>query len=183
MGNYGFEADILMWIQENIRCDWLTPFMEFVSLICEVGIVWIVMGLCLLISRKTRKCGALVLIALLLSVIINNMMLKNLVARVRPYNVIDGLVPLGVIPKDFSFPSGHSGASFSAAFVILRNQPSHLRIPAFIAAILIALSRLYLGMHYPSDVMAGVIIGYIDAVLAEKVLQLLFILKVRFKKE
>lgn len=164
------EENILLFIQEYIRCGALTPVMRFFSLICEYGIIWIITGLVMLSFRSTRKCGVMVLTALLLSFIINNLFLKNLIARTRPFDAIEGLNTIITKPSDFSFPSGHTGVSFSAAFVIIRNRPARDWIPALIVAVITAFSRLYLGVHYPGDVAAGIIIGYFIALISEKIM-------------
>jgi len=160
------EGKILLFIQENIRCDILTPVMKFVSYICNHGEVWILAALILLLMKNTRKCGAAVAIALILSYVVNNLILKNVVERPRPYEMIEGLVPLVERLSDYSFPSGHTGASFAASFVIIKSRLPYVRIPALILAILIACSRLYLGVHYPTDVAAGMVIGIIMSYIA-----------------
>ena len=162
-----FEAEILLFIQNNIRCDFLTPIMEFVSLICEYGILWIVTGLIMLCMKRTRKCGIIVLTALLLSLIVNNAILKNLIMRVRPYDIMNELTYLGIKPNDYSFPSGHTAASFCAAFSIAQNRPPRYGIPALLMAALVAVSRLYLGGHYPTDVAAGIVSGLLLAFAAK----------------
>lgn len=161
------EGQILLFIQENLRSDIITPIMKFVSFICNHGEVWILLALCLLMKKTARKTGVVLAVALILSFIINNLILKNLVQRPRPYEVIEGLVPLINGLRDYSFPSGHAGVSFAAAFVILKSRLPYIRIPALILAILIAFSRLYLGVHYPTDVAAGIISGLIISYIAE----------------
>ena len=104
---------------------------------------------------------------MLMSLIVNNFLLKNLVARIRPYDMMDTLIPLVNKPTDYSFPSGHSGCAFAVAGVYVRNLPKRAGIPLLILAILIALSRLYVGVHYPTDVLAGLIIGVALSYLAE----------------
>jgi len=153
-----------------MRCELLTPFMKFASYICNHGEVWILAALLMLISHKTRKCGVTVLFALALSFVVNNMLLKNIVQRPRPYEMIEGLVPLIERLSDYSFPSGHSGASFAAAVVIMRNRLPYIRIPALVLAIAIAFSRLYLGVHYPSDVASGMIIGILIGYISPKII-------------
>lgn len=99
------------------------------------------------------------LLALFFSLCINNLLLKQIVARTRPYDAIPDLVPLVARLTDFSFPSGHSAAAFSAAGVFVKTLPKRFGIPLFLFAVVIALSRLYVGVHYPSDVLCGVISG------------------------
>lgn len=105
------------------------------------------------------------------SLLINNILLKNLVARIRPYEVIEGLTCLVRQPRDYSFPSGHTTTSFAAAWVMFRQLPKRFGVPALVLAILIALSRLYVGVHYPSDVLFGALdgiaIGYGAEMLVE----------------
>ena len=88
------DGDILIFIQENIRSGILTPIFTAVTTLGNSGIVWVIISLLLLISKRTRKAGVMSLLALLVSLLINNVTLKNLVARVRPYETIEGLVPL-----------------------------------------------------------------------------------------
>lgn len=162
-----FEEDILLFIQEYIRCDALTPVMKFFSLICEYGIIWIIIGVLMFSFKDSRKTGVMIFTALILSLIINNLILKNVVGRARPFDIIEGLTSIIAKPTDFSFPSGHTGVSFSAAFVIIRSRPPRYWIPALIVAAVTAFSRLYLGVHYPGDVAAGIIIGYFIALVSD----------------
>lgn len=164
-----FEEDILLFIQEYIRCDALTPVMKFFSLICEYGILWIIIGMIMFSFKDTRKTGIMIFAALILSFIINNLILKNVVGRTRPFDMIEGLTAIITKPTDFSFPSGHTGVSFSAAFVIIRSRPPRYGITALIVAAVTAFSRLYLGVHYPGDVAAGIITGYFIALISDYV--------------
>jgi membrane-associated phospholipid phosphatase len=161
------DGDILIFIQENIRSGILTPIFTAVTTLGNSGIVWVIISLLLLISKRTRKAGVMSLLALLVSLLINNVTLKNLVARVRPYETIEGLVPLISRPWDYSFPSGHTGSSFASAWVLYRTLPKRFGIPALILAGLIGLSRLYLGVHFPTDVLFGVISGIFSGFAAE----------------
>lgn len=153
------EGYILLMIQEHVRNGILTPFFLFITTLGDAGFIWIVSALISLCFKKTRKTGIAVIIALCLSLLINNLILKNLIVRIRPYEVIEGLQIL--IPKqsDFSFPSGHTGSSFAAAIVFYRCMGKKYGIAAIILAVLIAFSRLYIGVHYPTDVLAGMITG------------------------
>ncbi len=163
----GMDADILMFIQENIRNEVLTPIVTAITTLGNSGIAWVILSLLLLIPRKTRKAGIMSLLALVVSLLINNMTLKNLVARIRPYETIEGLVPLIRRPWDYSFPSGHTGSSFASAWIFFRKLPKHYGIPALVLAGLIGLSRLYLGVHYPTDVLFGVFSGICSGMIAE----------------
>lgn len=153
------EADVLLWIQNNIRNDVLTPIFKFVTTLGNAGMIWIVLSVGLLIPRKTRRVGVLALVSLLFSALIDNVILKNVVARTRPYEVIEGLTSLVGVQKDYSFPSGHTGSAFAAAVVMFLGLPKKCGIPILVFACLMGLSRLYVGVHYPSDVLGGALIG------------------------
>ena len=99
----------------------------------------------------------------MIGALITNVTLKNLVARTRPYEVVEGLVLLIEKQRDYSFPSGHTCASFAAAGVYWRMLPKKFGIPLVILAAMIAFSRLYVGVHYPTDVLAGLLIGLFAA--------------------
>lgn len=157
------DANILLFIQEYLRVDWMTPFWKFVTFLGDVGWFWIALSVLLLIPKKTRKLGIACLISLVIGTIITNVVLKNLVARTRPYEVVQGLHLLINPQSDFSFPSGHSCASFAVAMVLCRNASKVWGRLAVVLASFIAFSRLYVGVHYPSDVIAGILIGIFSA--------------------
>lgn len=106
--------------------------------------------------------------ALLGSLIINNMILKHLFNRTRPYEVVDGLMRIIEKQSDYSFPSGHTGSSFAAGVVMFRELPKKYGIIALVLACLVSFSRLYVGVHYPTDVLAGAVTGTISALIAVK---------------
>ena len=164
------ERDILMWIQENVRAAALTPVMKLFSLLGDKGLFWIALTLLLLAFRRTRRVGAYCAVSMILTFLIVNCAVKPLVARVRPYDLFPEIQLLVRAEHDFSFPSGHSANSFAVAWILLRMAPKKYGIPAVVLALLIALSRLYVGVHYPTDVLAGTAIAI---VLAELTLHLL----------
>lgn len=153
------DAGILLWIQENVRNDVLTPFMRTVTLLGNAGWFWVFLSILLIWKKKYRYVGMTSGLALFGSLILNNLFLKNVVGRVRPYEVIDGLVLIGHKAWDASFPSGHSACSFAAATVFFLLLPKRFGIPAVILAAIIAFSRLYIGIHYPTDVLVGTLDG------------------------
>lgn len=156
------DESTLLFIQEFLRVDFLNLPMVFVSTLGNAGLIWIILGLALTVHPKTRKHGVFALISLLICFLCNNLLLKNLVARPRPYTQIQELVMLMPCPADHSFPSGHTCASFAVAGSLMQTMDRHwnfIRIPALVLAVWMGLSRMYVGVHYPTDVLAAVIIG------------------------
>lgn len=153
-----FEIGILDFIRDTFACSFLDTVMPIISLFGDKGIFWIAVAVLLIIFKKTRKTGISMGAALLIGVIVGNLILKNVVARIRPYDLNTEITLLVSALSDYSFPSGHTLASFEAATVLLIRD-KRLGIPALVLAILIALSRLYLYVHYPTDVLAGAVLG------------------------
>lgn len=159
------DGNILIWIQNNLRNSVLDPIMKCITYLGNAGAIWIILSIVFIAIPKTRKIGVVCACSLALTFLIDNVILKNIVARIRPYDAIENLNRLIGAQSDFSFPSGHSGSSFSVAVVMFREMPKKIGITALILAVLIALSRLYVGVHYPSDVLAGCIVGTIIALI------------------
>lgn len=159
---YAYDWQILLFIQDHLRnavFDFIVPI--YTSL-CEGGILWIAIAVVMLPFKKYRKCGILILAALLLNHIICNEILKDLVARPRPYTLRTDYTPLVEPLKSFSFPSGHSSTSSAAAFMILLHHKK-LGIVSMVLAVLMCLSRLYVFVHFPTDVFFGFVVGAICA--------------------
>ena len=163
------DAQILLFIQQYIRQDMMNCFWKGITFLGDGGWFWIVLGVVLLIPKKTRKSGFTALLALIIGSVITNLVLKTAVARIRPYDAVEGLVPLVKKLRDYSFPSGHTCASFSCAVVYYKMYPDIKGKGAMVLAVLIALSRLYVGVHYPTDVLGGAIVGWMSAILALKI--------------
>ena len=153
-----FDFTILDWIQQHLRNEVLDTVMPLITMLGDHGILFIAVGVLLLVFRQTRRCGLFVLLALLVGLLICNVTLKPLIARIRPYDLKQGIDLLIEAPTDFSFPSGHTNASFVFATVIFCMNKKW-GIPAMVMAALIAFSRLYLYVHYPTDVLGGIICG------------------------
>jgi len=158
-----FDLPILEWIAEHLHCAFLDAVMPVITLLGDDGIFWIACAVILLCIPKYRKAGLSMGAALLLGLLICNVTLKPLVARIRPYDYQlehfgKSIELLIATPHDYSFPSGHTIASFEAATVLLIHHRK-LGIPAMILAVLIAFSRMYLYVHYPTDVLASVVLG------------------------
>ena len=172
-----FDLPILEWIQENVANGFLDFLMPIITIFGDAGIFWIACAAVMLIFPKTRKTGLAMGVALVMGLLVCNICLKPLVARMRPLvyeveklsNSAADLLHSGQLlvgkPSDFSFPSGHTIASFEAAGVLMLNNKK-LGIPALVLAILIAFSRMYLFVHYPTDVLASVVLGTLFAILA-----------------
>ena len=158
---HGFEAAILLFLQNFVRTDPLTALLVPLTHACEHGEIWIILGVVLLIYKPTRKAALLALLSLLLCWACSELLVKTLVARPRPFTAVEGLIPGVAPPGSFSFPSGHSCASLSTAGAYWRTLKQRwLRWGILVTALLIAFSRLYLGVHYPTDVLAGGLWGW-----------------------
>ena len=157
-----FDLPILDWIAAHLQCGFLDFIMPCITLLGDGGIFWIACAVILLFTKKYRKTGLGMGAALILGLIVCNMILQPWVARIRPYDLqeqLGNIIPLLIERQhDFSFPSGHTIASFEAATVLMLHNKK-LGIPALILACLIAFSRLYLYVHYPTDVITSVILG------------------------
>ena len=157
------EFQILYYINQ-VHNPILDKIMIALTNLGDAGILWIVIAIILLFMKKTRKCGILMLISMAIGLIIGNGILKNLIQRSRPC-WIDTNIPLLIPnPTDYSFPSGHTLASFEAAIMILLHNKKW-GIPAIIIATLIAFSRMYLFVHFPTDILAGAILGTINSLI------------------
>lgn len=153
------DLSILLFIQEYLRVSWMNGFWKFITHFGDGGIFWILLTVLLFISKKTRKAALVAACSLLLGFLITNLTLKPLVDRMRPYEFSDAILPLGRLPRDASFPSGHTSASFACALIYVRMLPKKYGIPLVVLAALIALSRLYLCVHFPTDVLGGFLVA------------------------
>lgn len=156
-----WEFDFLYALQD-LRTPALDNIMAFLSNLGDHGLFWIAIGVILLIIPKYRKGGWQMLFAMLLTFIVGNLILKNVVDRARPCQIDETINLIVNIPSDASFPSGHTMNGITAAITLLFID-KRMGIPALILAICIAFSRMYNFMHFPTDVMAGAFIGIASA--------------------
>ena len=164
------DFQILDWIQANIRSPWLDWLAPKITFLCDGGWFWILITLLFLLWKKNRRWGGQMVIGLILCVIFGNLLLKHLAARPRPCWINQDILMLVPVPKDFSFPSGHSMVSMTISTILLRFD-RRVGIPAVILAVLIALSRLYLYVHFPTDVLVGGLMGILFGWLSGRILQ------------
>lgn len=157
-----WEFQLLDWIQ-TLRNPALDGF--FSNITHVGGVVWIVWALVLLCVPKTRKAGVILSFALLADLILCNGLLKPLVGRIRPYDVNDTIALIVAKEKDFSFPSGHTAICFAGTTAIYLAKQIKMGHIALGIAILVAISRMYLYMHYPTDVLGGMVVGVIAGFL------------------
>lgn len=148
----------ILYFIDKLHNPILDKIMIFLTNLGDAGIFWIVLAVILLISKKTRKCGICMLISMGIGLIIGNGILKNVIARNRPCWIDTQIHLLIPNPKDFSFPSGHTLASFEAAITIFLFNKKY-GVLAILLALSIAFSRMYLFVHFPTDILGGAILG------------------------
>ena len=155
-----FDEQALVWIAQHVRNGLLDPFMKIYTQLGNTGLLFIVLGLVLLLFKPTRKAGFSALCAMLIGLVVVNFTIKPLVARERPWLVIENFVNLVPEKDPNSFPSGHTNAAFAFALALCMSAPKRwMKITAVCMAVVMGLSRLYVGVHFPSDVLAGALIG------------------------
>lgn len=188
-----WDAGFLLYIQEYIRSDFLNPIMKVLTHSGDKGILIIVLILTMLFIPRTRAIGIMSTISIAIEALLNNVLLKNIIARTRPYDDIDGLVCLVGKQMDYSFPSGHTGAAFAVAGAMLvvalfglpmiektgevsRQDPSLsfklISVILIMYATLLAFSRMYVGVHYPTDVLCGLLLGLGTSAMAYLIYQM-----------
>ncbi len=160
------DEQALVWIAEHLRCALLDPFMTIYTQLGNTGMLFIALGLVMLCFKQTRRVGISALCAMLIGLIVVNFTIKPLVARDRPWLVIEGFSNLVTEGDPNSFPSGHTNAAFAFAVgVCAAGAKRWMKLAAVCAAVVMGLSRLYVGVHFPSDVLAGAVIGSLCGLL------------------
>lgn len=159
-----FDLDILNYIQNNFRTAIGDYFWQFMTMLGDGGIFFLILSISLIVYSKTREMGVRILFALVLCFIFGNVILKNAFARVRPFYVVESFNLLISAPDGYSFPSGHTEASFAVATVFFLTNRRYILL--YVLAACIGFSRLYLFVHYPSDVFFGMILGIVFGYLS-----------------
>ena len=163
-----FELEVPDFIKDHIKNGFLDTVMPIITMCGNLGIFWVAVALIISAKAKYRRCSITMLIGLIAGVLIGNLFIKNAVRRDRPCWIIELQNMLIDNPQDFSFPSGHTLSSFCAA-AILFYYDKRLGIPSFGIAALIAFSRMYLYVHFPTDIVGGALLGIVIACLTIKI--------------
>lgn len=180
-----FDLSVFQWIQ-SIQNEFFDALMVGITTLGNGGAVFIALGLALLFTKKYRKAGLAVVVALLVMLLCNDLFLKEFFARPRPFNLLETdpqkyafwgknyIYPeLISKPTSFSFPSGHTASAFAAAVALLWHNRK-LGIPITIFSALMGFSRIYVEVHYCTDVIAGVVSGTICTFIAVIIVKYLF---------
>lgn len=157
-----FDAAVMEFVQNHMHNAVTDTIFPVLTTLGEAGAVWLILAAVLLCFKKTRTTGVLVLISMLLTFLTGEIGLKNLVCRPRPCHTFPEIPLLVACPASYSFPSGHSASGFAAA-VLLFLRHKKQAWPALILAAVIAFSRVFLFVHYPTDVLAGILLGTLFA--------------------
>jgi len=161
------DVSILEFIGNFLHFPILDPLFLFLTTIGNGGIIWSIIAVFLIARKQTRETGIFVLLALLLSVVCVEIILKPLFGRLRPFQSYDAFKTILAGTKGFSFPSGHTTTSF-AALGVLFGRTGNSKWGFVILAIGIAFSRLYFNLHYPSDILGGIILGLVCATIVTR---------------
>lgn len=166
-----FELDILKFISSTFRCGFMDAVMTFYTALGEVGLIWLASSIVLLIPKKTRKTGFTALLAIGVGALLTNVVIKNIVARPRPYTYVEWNLIIDE-PSEWSFPSGHTTAAIAFATAItLRHKKAWW---VYVPAALMAFTRLYLFVHFPTDILGGAAVGVIGGFTANYLTKLIF---------
>lgn len=141
----------------------LDKIMVAITTLGDAGIFWIILAIVLICIKKTRRCGILMLLSMIAGLIVGNGILKNVIVRARPSWIDPSIALLIPNPEDYSFPSGHTLASFEAAIMIFLHNKKWGAV-ALIIATLISFSRLYLFVHFPTDVLGAIVLALVISI-------------------
>lgn len=154
------DLKIIEFILRHMKNKIADKFMVAMSSSGNAGIIWIVMAFSMMLYEEHRLTGLMVILSIIMSAIVVEVIIKPIFKRNRPFTKLTHIDVDIAKPSSYSFPSGHSSSSFAAAFTIAAmSDDVNLKIIAFSIAGIIAFSRSYLAVHYPSDVIIGSILG------------------------
>ena len=165
-----FDNYILNIIKRYVHNKYLDIIMPITTVMGNLGVIWILIAIILILDKQYRVVGNSIILTLIISTIVGEGIIKHIVRRIRPCNKLENINSIGLKPKSYSFPSGHTLSSFAAA-EMLSIYFTQYKLVFMLIAFLIALSRLYLYVHYPTDVISGIIIGVICSKIIFAVLQ------------
>ncbi|SDB52697.1 undecaprenyl-diphosphatase [Pseudobutyrivibrio sp. YE44] len=169
---FDWELNLLHWFQ-SIHNDFLDFIVPQITFLGNAGWFWIVITILLIVLPLNRKLGFQAAISIILTVLVCNVILKPMVMRCRPCWLEQDVQMLVKVPHDFSFPSGHSNISFAVATAIFTRNKK-FGIPAIILAGCIAISRLYVFVHWPTDVIVGTLIGVSGGIVSYFIINALY---------
>lgn len=159
---YGLDMYVTRVIQ-SLHNTILDNIFSFITTLGNLGIIWIIISIALLCTRKYRKAGMVSIVALIIGALLGEVFLKNLFKRNRPFMVMEGIKTVVKLPTTYSFPSGHTTSSIAAMLSIVNNvKDKFLKVFVIVSAILITLSRLYLGVHFLTDILGGIALGILS---------------------
>lgn len=164
------DISILRFIREYFSSPLMDSIMIFITNLGDRGFIWIIIGIILLISKKYRKIGLAMLIALAVTSLIGEVFIKNIIQRPRAFTTFPDIEIIIKEPLSYSFPSGHTASSFAAAMVLGYYIKNWKYLFYFFAA-LVAFSRLYLFVHYPSDIIGGISLGVVCSLMTIKIIE------------
>lgn len=153
-----WELEFLLWLQHIFSADWLKTCMILITLLGNAGLIWLVIIGYVGVVRKEKRQAIVLLAGLVLVAVIGNLIIKNIFMRSRPFEIYPYVDLLIKAPKDFSFPSGHTSTSFVVATILGYYYPKQRKY-VFLLASLIALSRMVLFVHFPTDILVGLVLG------------------------
>ncbi len=163
------DIQIMMWIQEHMQSEFMDSFMKFITWIGDWMLLWAILFVIYFIFKKKDRNAKILALSLCISFLVNQVILKNMVRRPRPFIENAQLPSLIKEPTSYSFPSSHSATSFAVASALSLTNKS-LRFISYLLASLIAFSRVYLNVHHPSDVVVGALVGILSTIVAEKII-------------
>lgn len=167
------DYNLLLWIQNNLRNDVATVLFRFITVLGNGGMIWILFDLLLLRKKETRAAGIAAAASLAIATILGVGVLKPLIARPRPF-VSHPAIQALITESGYSFPSGHAITAFANATAIAAMTKKSYSIPLFALAALIGFSRIYLGVHYPGDILAGAVLGILSGIAVCKLIQVVW---------